>query len=262
MKKTFLYASLAVIMAIAFSSCLGGENGSTMTGGNQFVVAQRSSETNNVYVGILYGPYMMNMTADGISGLSAGDAALVAYSVNTDNWLSSSLLKADYITVNESFPVNSQKNIRTEPMDTTTTARNSPFKTVAIEMADTHNNLSNRWLFDFTADIKEGQSFDVVFSYDENTQKTKTGGNLPENTVIVDITLVKSESAAPLVKNKRIVANFTSFRAAHKPSTIPETGVNLNIWFRYIETNTAGNKDLKYWESGGYLAYFNESTSN
>lgn len=262
MKKTSLYLCVIAVLATVFSSCLG-DNESTTSASKTFTFIQEDPITGKLYAAIKIGYGLAYITGTGLTDVSAGDAALISYKVNLNNLGGGTTIsQAEYISVNEVFP-RPHKVVRNQPMDTL--VNNSPFKSVIIDVPDQNMSFKNRWLFQFSADMKgDSQNFDVVFSYDKDSQKDKDGNALAENTVIVDVTLVKTgvpvEGATAKPKTKPVVVDFTSFRNEHTPSTIPDNGVLIYVWFRYIYENPTTKKaELYYLKSGVGLGYWKET---
>lgn len=256
MKKTFLYMCVAAVLSVAFSSCLG-DNETTTSAAKTFSVIKQSDA--GVLYAVIYVGGVAYITGDGLTDVQAGDAALISYKVNLNNVSGSGIAKADYIAVNEVYPVASQKDIKDQPMDTL--VNNNPFKAVSLSVPDQYMVFSNRWLFQFAAEVAGDQDFDVILSYDKDSQKDNAGNALAENTVIVDITLKKTgvavEGATAKTKEKSVVVDFTSFRGKHTPETIATDGTVLKIWFRYIYVNPSTNKkELNYWQPGVGLGYW------
>ncbi|PXV63304.1 hypothetical protein CLV62_11421 [Dysgonomonas alginatilytica] len=260
MKKTFLYLCVVAVLAVVFSSCLG-DNESTTSATKTFTVIKKS-DSGGVLYAVIYINGRAYITGEGLTGVSAEDAALISYKVNLNYVGGSNIAQADYITVNEVYPKGSQKSVERHAMDTT--VNNSPFKSVAIEVADQNMLFSNRWLFQFSAEVKGDQNFDVIFSYNKDDQKDKDGKELPANTAIVDVVLVKTgvagDGAAPKTVEKPVVVNFTDFRGAITPTIIPSEGVIVKLWFRYIYINPSTKvKDVNYWNPGVGLGFWNET---
>ena len=259
MKKTFLYMCLVAALAVVFSSCLG-DNESTTSAAKTFTVIKKS-DSGVLYAVVLIGNYRVAyITGEGLTGVTAGDAALISYKVNLNNVSGNNIAKADYIAVDEVYPQTTHKDIKEQAMDTLNN-NNGPFKSVAISVADQNMTFSNKWLFQFSAEAMGDQNIDVVFSYNKDGQKDKDGKDLPENTVIVDIVLLKTgvagEGAVVKTKQKSVVVDFTNFRSRHTPQTVTTEGVLLKIWFRYIYMNpSTSKKDLNYWQPGLGLGYW------
>lgn len=262
MKKSFLYLGVMAMLAVVFSSCLG-DNESTMSDSGVFTLVQRDA------TGTLYAPVLIatgsvaKVTGAGLSEASEGDAVLVSYKINLDKWANSSMLAADYITVNKAFP--RPYSSVGAAMDNTI-ENNLAFKSMGIVAIDRYDYMKNMWLFNVSAEVQgEDQKIKAVFSYngDAAYQKTLDGKDLPANTVIVDVVLVKTgevdPAASKTTKVEDVVVDFTSFRRAQAPATIDKEGIFVNIWFRYITLNGTEKvvKDLNI--NGVGLFYYPES---
>ena len=261
MRKTFLYVCAVAMLAIILPSCLG-DNESTYQGTREFGViniADNGVKYAAVGSGLNRGMYI---TWDGVSEYSKGDAVLLTYKVNSSNVVTENLLMAEYASVaqGEWFPVADQKNINIQDADTTKQVNSAFFKTFNLNKYSSNNFFSDKWLFNYTAGLRDGEVLTVKFYYDETKQVQKNQTDLPENAAIVDVVLTKSGTAVGTTtktEDKMIVADMTSLRTALRPASL-DADVTKNIWFRIMKEDSkveAGGYTLTYIQNAGYLLY-------
>ncbi len=247
MKKTSLYLCVIAMLAMILPSCLG-DNESTIQGSKEFVVVNQDAVTGMKYVLV---NRIYPTTWDGISAYDKGDAMSLTYKISTGSMISGTdVFAAEYASVaeGESYPVNVQKNVMVQTVDTTKQVNTAFFKAFAPSVSFPAAPLYlDRWLLNYTASIKDGEVLTVEFYYDATKQTQKDGTALPANTVIVDVFLKKSGTAVTGAIAKTptvaIVANFQPLRNTLSPSTATAE-VIVPIWFRL---RTEDSKDpLKY----------------
>ena len=261
MRKTFLYVCAVAMLAIILPSCLG-DNESTYQGTREFgVINIADNGVKYAAVGSSGLNQGMYVTWDGISTYGKDDAVLLTYKVNSNNVVSGNVLMAEYATVaeGESFPVANQKNINIQFVDTTKQANSAFFKTFNLNKYSSNNFFSDRWLFSYTAGLKDGEVLTARFYYDATKQVRKNKTALPDNAAIVDVVLTKSGTAVGTTtktEDKMIVADMASLRRALQPSNL-DTDVTKSIWFRVMreDSKVDAGYALTYIENAGYLLY-------
>lgn len=260
MRKTFLYVCAVAMLAIILPSCLG-DNESTYQGTREFGVIN-ITDNGVKYAAVGSGLGGTYISWDGISAYSKGDAVLLTYKINTNNIISgTNVLMAEYATVaeGESFPVADQKNINIQVVDTTKQANSAFFKTFNLNKYSSNTFFSDRWLFNYTAGLKEGEVLTAKFYYDATKQVRKNKTALPDNAAIVDVVLTKTGTAVGTTtktEDKMIVADMASLRRALQPSNL-DTDVTKSIWFRVMreDSKVDAGYTLTYIENAGYLLY-------
>ncbi len=262
MRKTFLYVCVVAMLAIILPSCLG-DNESTYQGTREFGVINLDNSTGTKYAAVGSGLGGTYVTWDGISAYSTGDAVLLSYKINTNNVISgTNILMAEYATVaeGESFPYKDQKNISVQVLDTTKQTNSAFFKTFGLNTYSANNFFSDKWLFSYTASIKDGEALSANFYYDASKQTQKDGTALPANTAIVDVVFTRAgtaiDNATSKTETKTIVANLASLRTRLTPSDT-SNNVSVSIWFRIMKenTNVTSGYEWSYIQNAGSLLY-------
>lgn len=261
MRKTFLYVCVVAMLAVILPSCLG-DNESTYQGTREFGVI--NTDNNGIrFAAVGSGLGGTYVTWDGISTYGNGDAVLLTYKINTNNIISgTNILKAEYASVadGEWFPTSEQKKVNNQPVDTTLQAKSALFKTFNLNKYSSNTFFSDRWLFSYTANRKEGEVLTVSFAYDATKQVQENKTDLPPNTAIVDVILTKSgtavDGAISKTDDKMIVADLSNLRATLRPST-SDANVTINLWFRLLteDSKVTGGYNLTYLRGVGALLY-------
>ncbi|QIK53514.1 hypothetical protein G7051_03785 [Dysgonomonas sp. HDW5B] len=260
MRKTFLYVCAVAMLAVILPSCLG-DNESTYQGTREFGVIN-IADNGVKYAAVGSGLGGTYITWDGISSYAKNDAVLLTYKINTNNIISgTNILKAEYATVaeGESFPYSDQKAITSQAVDTTKQTNSAFFKTFNLNKYSSNNFFSDRWLFSYTAGLKDGEVLTAKFYYDATKQVQKNKTALPENAAIVDVILTKTGTAVGTTtktEDKMIVADMTSLRRALQPSSL-DANVTKSIWFRIMkeDSKVEAGYTLTYIQNAGYLLY-------
>lgn len=262
MRKTFLYVCAVAMLAIILPSCLG-DNESTYSGTREFGVINLS-ETGIKYAAIGSGIGGTYVTWDGIDTYSKGDAMLLTYKVNTSNVISgTNILKAEsaIIASNETYPARDQKYIAIQSVDTTKQANSAFFKTFSLNKYSSNTFFSDKWLFSYTASVKDGEVLTAKFYYDENKQVQKDKTALPDNAAVIDVVLTKSgtaiDGATTKTEDKMIVADLLSLRSVLRPSSDISEDVDRSIWLRIMKEDSKATDGyvLTYIQNAGYLKY-------
>lgn len=258
MRKTFLYVCAVAMLAVILPSCLG-DNESTYQGTREFGVIKTENGVKYAAVPGMQGLYI---SWDGISSYSVGDAMLISYKINSSNIIGgTNILMADYASVadGELFPYNEQKKVSNLTVDTTLQAKSAFFKTFNLNMYSPNTFFSDRWLFSYTANKKDGEVLTASFCYDATKQIQKNKEPLPPNSAIVDVVFTKSGTAVGttnITENKTIVADLSNLRATLHPSTL-DSNTSINLWFRIMveDTKASSGFSLTYLQNVGALSY-------
>jgi hypothetical protein len=241
MKKTFLFG--IALAGIFLTSCLG-DNESKQTASNQFAVVKVKSGTKYAAAsgGIYGGWYLVH---ESIDKYEEGDALFIgSYEVNTKNFIDSELIRANYVNISEAFPRNVQKTVSIGSADTIANVKaDIGVKNLACMSYASTEFFSNKALFEYTINQKDGEIYDVSFVYDKDKQVNQAGQKLTDECV-VDVILSKRNEGVgePEDKSKRIVANFSDLRSLLRPSEIPNEGVRIIINLRYSKYDISQKK--------------------
>ncbi|MEN9919029.1 MAG: hypothetical protein RL662_1465 [Bacteroidota bacterium] len=247
MKQVFLYVLAITLLGTTLTSCLG-DTKSSYEGTSEFGVIKISEDG----VKYLIPQSGVPLTWNGISKYNAGDAMLASYKVSN---LQSGILNAEYVSPIEEFPLGNHRQISRSTVDTTVTGNPDRFKAFTTRFYSGNSTFSDKWLFRYSVSVKEGQTSNVQFYYDDSKQKDQNGANLPQNTAIVDVRLditgTPNSGAQAVTKENNIVVDFRLLRNWLRPSNLDEDPV-VRIWLRY---HTESNKDRPYWASnaGGFV---------
>lgn len=250
MKKNFGFLMLLLALAISFSSCLGGDNENTATYEGQFAVIRTISSTSGISTVAAVSPGYL-ITGGQVGEYSVGDVIFLSYKINMNNVLSNGAFSADYATVVEGgvFRNSDQKSVLISAANNIPTEDNV-FTTVQSPSGLRTEFYSNRWFFGVTAQAKKDQNLDIELYYDENAQNNN-GEKLPDNTIVLDLKLIKSvsdlEATDKVSKSSTFVVDLSSLRERFRPTDSTEK--SLAIWLRYPVLNTSKEPVYNYLKS-------------
>ncbi|SHE84343.1 delta endotoxin C-terminal domain-containing protein [Dysgonomonas macrotermitis] len=254
MKKAFMSLFAAIALGTLLPSCLGDGGDSTYSGEREFAVVTRNATDNTIIEAKLSSG--IRITGGDITSCSPGDAILVTYKVNFNNYIDETTIRADYATIasGDRFLSASQKRIVESPFTQTPTEDNS-FTGINNPSGSYDQYFLDRWITTIGAQVQSDQNISFELYYNEDNQGLENtelaGQTLPDNTIILDAKLVKSVSdtqGSKTAKTQILVADLTTLRALN-PLKITGTtsGTDMNIWLRYPKYNSnASSDDKKY----------------
>lgn len=260
MKKAFLYLFSISVTCVGFlSSCLGdSDNHQTITG--SFGVVRTAESTGEKQVWTTSGSYGVQITWDGLSKYSVGDAVVLSFEYSMNDMTSSGSFPATNVVVSAEYPLSGQKSIKRQSVDNSPEANQSNlFETASISAYSTNDYFSDKWLFRIAAKAVGDQSINAEFYYDADQQVDGDGKALDDNIAVIDMKLVKGaeESGTATSKEKYVVVNFSELRSLLKPADSEissSTGYTLRIWLRYYKEGQTNQPT--YIQNLAALTYF------
>lgn len=268
MKKIFNSLFISAALTVGLTSCLGSDNGSSYTEGDAFGVVR---VVDNHKVAALSSGYIIS--GGQIDSYSVGDAFIVSYKVDFNNWLTNNILKADYATISEkNVYLNADQKVVKGLKENVTVAApntNNVFLTITTPMGSGYDFLENRWLISFSAKVKSDQNISFDLYYDKDNQKPDTG-ILPENAIILDAVLIKSVSDLAtqelVTKSASLVVNLTSLRAENikkmeNASQVSDKNTTV-VWLRYPKLKANNEPGNEYIKDAFKIFYYKQSTTN
>lgn len=233
-KNIFLFSLITLLFA---TSCLD-DNDSSFSGSNQFAVVQKNTS------GIKYIVVPQGLIQnDVLSTYDQGDAIIVSsYNASTGNASSQGIIKAESINIEKSFPNRIQKTISYAVADTASNIQQQiGLKQLAVESSSSNNVVFlSRSLISYTADLADGEKYNLNFYYDSSKQVDQTGAALPANRIVVDIVIVPSGEGIGQKQSvtDQLVLNTSDLRSNLTPTEYTDGVAIISVDFRYSQYNT------------------------
>ncbi|HCO67273.1 MAG TPA: hypothetical protein DIT04_05890 [Dysgonomonas sp.] len=241
MKKTFIYLFSVFLAGISFTSCLGDTESSTTA--SDFAVIQQTED-------YTYYARVSNGLAISWTGLSSkynvGDALVMTYTVDLNQYGGIYSTDPQNIQEQEYYPSQNQLRINVGENTSDTIPENNPYKFETLNLrgwSPYEDIYKDKFLFYVKAKIKDGQTMVPVFSYDtaDGMQRTSTGADLPENTIIIDVRLVVRGDGNPgsteTSKEENFVVNFEDIRNKVFDNSSTENKECI-FWLRYYNAES------------------------
>lgn len=236
-KNVFLFSLLTLLFS---TSCLDN-NESSFSGSNQFAVVQQNS-SNIKYIVVPNGM----IQNDVLNNYDQGDALILSsYSANLGNTNSLGIVKAESIIIDKNFPNRIQKSISFEVADTAADVRQQiGLKQLIVEYSANKSVFLDRSLVTYSADLADGEKYNLNFYYDKTKQVDQTGATLTSNRIVLDIVIDLSGEGIGQKKTvaDQLVLNSSELRAKLTPTDFPDSSVVIVVDFRYSLYNASTQK--------------------